>query len=212
MNEELRKKLEAALSAKGLDKELAKSTFIKIEKEEEIEGVVTELQKLQKPQPKPQSLDDFLKDNPEAKSDFDKKITAGIETYKKNQKKKNPKQDPSNPGDNEDDQEWKNEINSLKEAIEALKTEKTAASKKSEAEKLWSKSNLPKGIKDSEVWFKRIIDLDSETSFEDQIKAAEKDLADVKQTVIDETIGSEGFPDTHLDEEPTDAMIESITG
>ena len=199
MNEELRKKLELALSAKGLTKELA--NFISIEEESDIEGVVAKLEKLHKTE-KPKTLDDFLKDNPEAKSDFDRRMTKGIETYKKNTKKE------QKPDEEDDDvvPEWAKKYIAKVEAVEA----KTLVDAKlSEAKKLWKDSEIPTEFKD-EKWFNRMIDVDSETSIEEQIKLALEETTKFRQEIVSKEIGDQGLPNPIGSGEASDEEIEDM--
>lgn len=199
MNEELRKKLELALSAKGLTKELA--NFISIEEESDIEGVVAKLEKLHKTE-KPKTLDDFLKDNPEAKSDFDRRMTKGIETYKKNTKKE------QKPDEEDDDvvPEWAKTIIAK---VEAVESKTLVDSKLSEAKKLWKDSDIPTEFKD-EKWFNRMIDVDSETSIDEQIKSALEETTKFRQDIVSKEIGDKGLPNPIGDEEVSDDDILDI--
>lgn len=207
MNKELKKKLEAALEAKGLSKELVK--FISITQESEIEGVVEQLSKLHKTE-EPKDLDDFLKDNADAKSEFDRRVTKAIDTYKKKQgKKSDDDDDDDKPGkkkktDDDDTPSWAKKLMS---EVESLKSEKAKDSKTSTAKQLWDKSELPDTIKTK--WFGRI-DVDSETSIEDQIKGLESEYTELKQGLLNKESGGGGLPNPFEDGEVSDAEIEAI--
>ncbi len=196
----LREKLEQALEKKGLPKVLA--NFITITDESEIEGIINHLGELQKPQ----EFDDYLKDNAEAKSEFDRRVTKAIETYKKNNPGASSKENEQNKKGDETP-EWAKAITDRLEKMEATQSH---GIKVSNAKKLWQKSNIPDSIKNSDSWFQKLIDIDSETSIEDQIIKAEADTIALKQDIINSSVSSSGIPNPIGDKEATDAEIEEV--
>ncbi len=196
--EELREKLRAELIKKGLPEEL--SNYIAISNESEIEGVLNDLVKLQNPPIK--NFEDFLKENPEAKREYDRKVSRAIETYKKKSTK------PLQEEDNGAAPEW---AKTLFEQFKELKTGFETSSKKSIASDLWSKADLPASIKNNDEWFNKLIDLNSEVTIEDQLKQAIELITPLKQEVINASVSGDGFPSPRGDnDEPTDAEIADI--
>ncbi|CAL2077660.1 conserved protein of unknown function [Tenacibaculum sp. 190524A02b] len=205
MNEELKKKLLAGLLAKGLPKELL--AFITVTEESQVEGVLDKLEKLHKTKDEePKSLDDFLKENPNAKSEFDRRVTKALNTQKRKKSKSKKSEEIDDPEEDEEDETILLLKELQKEVIE-LKSSNSKNSKLSEAEKAWQDSELPKEIKEDDYFFKTFINVESETSIEDQIKTAIEKTTGFKQSIIDTNVGSKGFPNLVNDSEPTDDEI-----
>lgn len=99
----------------------------------------------------------------------------------------------------------------LNDDLEAMKTGKITESKKQTAQSLLDKSEVLKGMK-PEIkagWVARI-DVNSETSIEDQISALETEYTDITQGLADNSQYSGAAPRGGADAKPSDKAIEAI--
>ena len=103
----------------------------------------------------------------------------------------------------------------LQADIEAIKTGKIADTKRQTAQKVFESSEILKGMKPEikESWLTRI-NIDSETTIEDQVKGLETEYADIRQSVADTTNYSGGTPYRTKGEGDvlTDKEVETILG
>lgn len=203
MNEELKNKLIASLEAKGLGKGLA--DFITITDESEIEGIVAKAVESLKPSEK--TKEQKLADK-EVQAEIDRRVTSALEKEraKSREPEKDKKEDTETP-------EWAKALidqnKALSEKITAIEAGKITETKQQQAQKaLQSSEVLSDSIKTK--WLNRI-DLNSEVSFEDQVKGLETEFSELKQTVIDSTPISGSIPiSTGTNGKASDAEIDSI--
>lgn len=220
-------KLKAALKLKGLSEDLAK--FISIESEDQIDGVVNQLAATQNSEEldftkilATQEFEKYVTDNgfdkvlevsKKLKSEHDKKVTSGIKSFRDKHFKT-----IEGEGDEEDleskkkkdmqDQtpEW---AKNLIAKVDNLEKEKTTTTKLSQAKEAFANSKtlkkLPKKLQDN--WLKRI-NLESETSFDDQIKELEEEVIELKLVSVD----SKGLPTggAPSEDEPSAEEVDSI--
>lgn len=95
--------------------------------------------------------------------------------------------------------------------IEAIKTGKIIETKKQTAQSVFDASEVLKGLK-PEIrtnWLGRI-DVNSETSIEDQVKNLETEFTDIRQAVAETTRYSGPTPSGTSGNKPDDKMIDSI--
>lgn len=203
MNEELKNKLIATLESKGLGKGLA--DFITITDESEIEGIVSKAVESLKPTEK--TKEQKLADK-EVQAEIDRRVTSALE--KERAKVKEPEKKTDEPSETP---EWAKALidqnKALTEKITAIEAGKITESKQQQAQKaLQSSEVLTDSIKSK--WLNRI-DLNSEVSFEDQVKGLETEFSELKQTVIDSTPLSGSVPiSTGNNGKATEAEIDSI--
>ncbi len=202
MNEELKNKLIAALEAKGLGKGLA--DFITITEESEIEGIVAKAIESLKPVEK--TKEEKLKDK-EVQAEIDRRVT---EALKKRDSNEPPKKDDTPPNDTPT---WAQALidqnKALSEKITAIETGKQTETKQQQAQKvLQGSALLPESAKSK--WLSRI-DLNSETSFEDQVKGLETEYSELHQTIVDSTPLSGSVPiSTGNNGKASDSEIDGI--
>lgn len=203
MNEELKNKLIAALEAKGLGKGLA--DFITITEESEIEGVVAKAIEALKPVEK--TKEQKLADK-EVQSEIDRRVT---EALKKRDASEPPKKDDAPPSETSELlKELVSQNKLLAEKITAIESGKITDTKQQQAQKaLQSSQVLTDSLK--EKWVNRI-DLNSDVSFEDQVKGLETEFSELRQTVVDSTPLSGSVPISTVNGKASDAEIDSIVG
>jgi hypothetical protein len=104
----------------------------------------------------------------------------------------------------------------LASEIEAIKTGKITETKKANASDLFSKSEILKNIPDNikQKWIDRI-DVNSETSFEEQIQALETEYSELVQVNADNNFyagaaGGGNPSDTKADQAVVDKMLDDI--
>lgn len=209
----LKQKLKDALKLAGLSEGLA--DFISITEESQIEGVVNSLKSTQNPDDVTpdfnkilgsQEFTDFISKNGFDKvtalskalqSAHDKKVTDGIKTFQETYFKKingennddmNPDGTPKKPISNDEIPAW---AKALTEKIEGLEKSKTAASKLEQAKASLKASKII-SEKLQERWVSRI-DLESEKSFEDQVKELETEFTETYTGIVGSTSGK-GLP------------------
>lgn len=225
----LLEKLKEALKLKGLNEGLA--DLIKIDSEDQIDGVVSQLTATQNQDSldfekiissseftnyvTKNGFDAVLKHSKTLQSEHDKKVSSGIKTFKDKYFKKIDGEDDDD-GDDEtkgkgkmgnpnDAPEW---AKALISKVESLEKEKTTTGKLSQAKDLFSKSEklqkLPEKVRNN--WFNRI-NVESETSFEDQIKSLEEEATELK--LISGT--SKGLPmGGGSDDKPSEKEVNEI--
>ena len=179
-------KLKSALKAAGLNEGLA--DVISITSEDQIEGVINKLKPTQNELDIPKILgsEEFktyaesvgfkkvIELSKPLQSGHDKGVTDGIKSF---QEKYLKTVNGEGEGDDGDDPkkmpEW---AKKLSDKIDKFETEKAKGGKLEEAKKLMQESKLPDKLKGK--WVERI-QLESETSVEDQIKGLEKEVEEL---------------------------------
>ena len=186
MNEQLLKALKLALKNKGLNEGLSK--FITVEKEEEIDGAITEYLTLAPPSTLTPAQ---ILEQAEVKAELDRRITAAVKTNTDNLAKRHnfdPTKEPTPqtpPGPADPNQALLDAIAKLTLKVETIEAGKTIEVKKADAvKKLGTSTVLPEKYR--QKWEHRI-DVNSETAIEDQIKALEEEYTDLMQDVADDT-------------------------
>jgi hypothetical protein len=204
----LKEKLKAALKAAGLNEELAET--INITSEAQIEGAVLGLQSTQSTQEldfntvlgssefarfvTKSGFDNVIKLSKSLQSEHDKKVTAGIKTFQEKWlKKANGEGDPGEGGEGSQQQNgdmpaWAKQ---LMDKVDSFEKMKTKTSKLEQAKETLKKSTiLNDALKNS--WASRI-DLESETSFEDQVKVLETEFQELHTAIVGDASGK-GLP------------------
>src|SRR5690606_24709698 len=127
-------------------------------------------------------------------SEHDKKVTAGIKSFKGKYFKKIDGDEDEDEGQPNQKKEMSNETpewaKNLIAKTEAIEKKEQHSSKADQVRELMSKSKLSKGLQAK--WVGRV-DVDSEVSFEDQIKALEAEEDEFRAEVLGDSIGK-GLP------------------
>jgi len=182
MNEELLKALELALEKRGLNKGLTK--YITVTKEEEIEGAINDYAALAPPTTPTTAQ---MLENADVKKEIDRRVTAAVTTNTANLAKKHnfdPAKEPepkNEPPANETPAEkaLREKYEALEEKFNKLEEGKTAESKQAQVAALLKGSKLiPDNVQ--QKWLNRF-DLNSETPFEEQLKALETEYTEIVQ-------------------------------
>lgn len=213
----LKEKLKEALKKAGLDEGLA--DVINITEESQIEGVINSL----KPQEttidfqailqskefatfvQKNGFDKVLDFSKTLQSEHDKKVTKGVNTFKEKFLKGLTPDDgnKNTPNDNEMPA-WAKQ---MMETVNNLSKDKATASKLEQAKNVISNSKLPEKFQNK--WLDRI-DLESEKSFEDQIKELEDEYTEFQKDFVSENAGR-GLPSGGVsDDEVTDELAQDI--
>lgn len=212
----LLEKLEKALEAKGLNKELAK--FIKIENESEIEGIVSGIESTQKQEVDfseilksedfekyvdEHGFDKVLELSKKLQSGNDKKVTQALQTRLKKML------EGKTGGPEEDDEEedkmpaW---AKTLVEKVDRFEKSQTTKSKREKALEALTKSKVPKRL--HKKWIDRF-DLEDE-DIEKQVKGLEQEYEEIQKEFIGETVGR-GLPaGGKVDGKVSDEEVESV--
>lgn len=203
MNKELKGKLEKALLDAGLDKGLL--AFVNIEKEEEIQGVIDNLNKLKTPQP---SLEEQLKQK-EIQSEIDRRIS---EAKKKWEEGKNDPPTPPTPPSGELTAEAVAKIvaeaqKPLLEKLNGFEANKTRETKISEARKALESSNIPEK---NRGFYLDLYNPDSDIKIEDWVKSSEEKHENYAQSLQDDTKLSTAPPAFMKSGEMTEAEAQRI--
>jgi Txe/YoeB family toxin of Txe-Axe toxin-antitoxin module len=174
MNDELKNKLIAALKLKGLGEGIA--SLINIADESEIEGAIASLTASLPQLTKEQKLADK-----EVQSEIDRRVTMALN------KQPEPPKAPTPTTD--DTPEWAKSLieqnKALSEKVNAIETGKLTESKQQQALSALQKSEvLNDSIKSK--WANRI-DINSEVSFEEQVKGLENEFTELRQGLVDQT-------------------------
>ena len=199
MNEELKNKLIAALKAKGLGEGIA--NLINISDESEIEGAIASITASLPTLSKEQKIADK-----EVQSEIDRRVTMALD---KNKITPEP-QTPTLTNDEAPD--WAKGLieqnKALNDKITAIETGKLTESKQQQALSAIQKSDvLNDSIKTK--WANRI-DLNSEVSFEDQVKGLESEFTELRQGIVDQTALAGSSPMLSKGGVPSDAELDSI--
>jgi len=199
MNEELKNKLIAALKAKGLGEGIA--NLINISDESEIEGAIASITASLPTLSKEQKIADK-----EVQSEIDRRVTMALD------KKKITPEPPTPTPTNDETPEWAKGLieqnKALNDKITAIETGKLTESKQQQALSALQKSDvLNDSIKSK--WVNRI-DLNSEVSFEDQVKGLESEFTELRQGMVDQTALAGSSPMLSKGGAPSDAELDSI--
>lgn len=140
---------------------------------------------------------------------------ANLNTPPDPAKSQDPVPATSSKTENEEAPTWAKDMietnKRLSQEIEAIKTGKIIDTKKQTAQSVFESSQILKGLK-PEIrgsWLNRI-DVNSETSIEDQVKLLENEFSDIRQSIADATHYSGPTPPGFNPSKPDDKMIESI--
>lgn len=193
----LKKKLKEALKKAGLKEGLA--DFIKIESEDQIEGIIENLstqdgedeidfKKLLSSKEfsefvEQEGFDQVVEGSKTLKSQFDRKVTSGIKTFKKKFLKTS---DPDDDDEEEDDDgdgtstksgekmpKW---AKSLVEKVDSLKKKEETDEWGEQVTEALKKSKIPEKLQ--KKWVSRIVKSDDK-KLEDQIKELEEEFDDL---------------------------------
>lgn len=182
MTKEVKEKLEAGLQAAGLDKGL--SSFINIEKEEEVQGAIDNLLKLKTPQP---SVEDMLKEA-KIQSEIDRRISEAKKKWDE-ANKPNPNPEPPKPEGLTAEAIAKLVQDAVSAATEPLtgklgefEKNKAREEKLARARHLLSSSKIPKSLIDSRL---KYLNTDAEIQLEDWVKEQEQEHIAYQQALID---------------------------
>lgn len=211
MKKELKEKLEAKLLSVGLDKGL--SAILNIEKEEEIEGAVSNLVKLKTPE---QKLEDLLK-KPELQSEIDRRVSEA----KKKWEEKTPPKPPTPPVNGALTPEAIAELvkNAVATATEPLtgklgefEANKAREAKISQARLLLKDSKIPESVMEHRL---KYLDTSSETPLEDWVKVQEEEHESYHQSLVDSglisTAPAQGYnPTAEMSEQEAQAIVDRV--
>lgn len=226
----LKQKLKDALKLAGLSEGLA--DFISITEESQIEGVITSLKSTQNPDDvKPDfskilaspefaefatknGFDSVIKLSKALQSAHDKKVTDGIKTFQEKYFKKingenaddmNSDGTPKTPKTGDEMPAW---AKTLMEKVDEIEKSKTTESKTEQAKAILKDSKLiPEKLQNS--WISRI-DLESDKSFEDQVKELETEYTETYTAAVGGASGK-GLPVGGQDTgEASDSEVEEI--
>lgn len=219
----LKEKLKQALKAAGLSEGLA--DVINITSEDQIEGVIQSLQPqnptldfsaiLQSKEfatfVQQNGFDKVLELSKTLQSEHDKKVTKGVQTFKDNFVKTLTPDDGGNEPNPNGVEEMPSWAKQLMETVGNLSKEKETSTKLEQAKATISKSKLPEKFQTK--WINRI-DLESETSFEDQVKALEDEYTEFQKDFIGANSGR-GLPrgggsDTEITDEQADEIVSEM--
>ncbi len=220
----LKEKLKKALKDAGLSEGLA--DVINITSEDQIEGVIQSLQHqtmdfstiLQSKEfatyVQTVGFDKVLEQSKTLQSEHDKKVTKGVETFKSKFLKTltpNNGQGGNEPNPNQGGDDVPAWAKQLMETVTNLSQEKARAMKLEQAQAVISKSKLPE--KFQKKWLNRI-DLESETSFEDQIKGLEEEYTDLQKDFVGANakrgLPNGGSNDTEVTDEQAEAIVDEM--
>lgn len=202
----LKEKLKKALKKAGLKEELAEN--INITSESQIEGIVISLQSTQNADTTlnfteilgsaeftefitKTGFDGVLKLSKPLQSEHDKKVTSGIKTFQEKYFKTINGEDDDDGNETDDGNKMPAWAKALMEKVDGIEKSKTKESKLEQAKAAILKSeSLPDNLK--EKWLSRI-QLESETSFEDQVKALETEHQEIHTSIVGDNAGG-GLP------------------
>ena len=213
----MKKKLKEALRAAGLSEELANN--ITITSEDQIQGMIALMKPTSTDQEldfasilgsegfsqfvKEQGFDNVIKLSKAIQGGHDKKVTQGIQSFKE-KFIKDPNHDGNPKPTSSDEPEW---LTALNKRLDTLETQGQQASKLEQVQSLMAASKLPKDIQ--ERWLSRI-NLESDTSFGDQIKSLEEEHSVLFKDYVAKSSG-DGLPAGNLtDGEATDSEVADI--
>ncbi|MBS9775064.1 MAG: hypothetical protein KGV59_07925, partial [Tenacibaculum sp.] len=213
-------KLLKALLSSLVEQGLISEELANVTEENQIEGIVNHIKSTQQTEPNFTELlasDKFktyvtengfakvLELSKTLKSEHDKKVTQGIQTFK--EKFEKPNGTNNDPKPNEMSEEVKDLLKTLTEKVTNLENEKNKVSKLEQAKALIGKSKLPKSFQNK--WVNRI-NLDSEVSFEDQIKGLEEEYTELHKEITGNEV-DRGLPGgTPSNEKVTDEEVTDV--
>lgn len=178
MTKELKEKLEKGLLDAGLDKGLL--AFINIEKEEDVQGAISNLLKLKTPQ---KSVEELLKDK-EIQSEIDRRISEAKKSWD------SKLSEPPKPIEGNETLEEKlaklleAKLAPLTEELNGFKQNRTRDSKLSQARKALESSKIPVKNRD---FYLELYNPDSETPLEEWVKISESKHETYVQSLADST-------------------------
>lgn len=204
----LKQKLIEALKKAGLNEGLA--DFITITEESQVEGVISSLQSTQNPDSvtpdyekivgsegfgqwvKEKGFTKVIEISKSLKSGADSMVTQGVKTFSDKHFKQITDGNAGKEGNaQKTDDPVLDALQKISQRIDGLEQSKTTESKKEQAKKAISESkSLPDTVK--EKWLSRI-DLESETSFEEQVKGLETEYTEIHTGIVGSSSGK-GLP------------------
>jgi len=213
MNEKLKKALQLALKNKGLNEGLAEK-FIVVEKEEDIEGAINDFVALQ-----PTTID---LNNPEIVKALDQARTQAVKTNTANLAKKygfdpntpeppTPATPPTPPADETPrEKALREKLELMEKKLDTFTVGQTTAQKQAAAAALLTGSKvLPDNLK--KAWLSRF-NLESETPFEEQLKAFEDEHTETEQN-LKNSFGYAGKPQTGFStDKPSNDELDAVIG
>lgn len=194
-------KIKEQLKQQGLPEGLASFVQARVSNENEIEGVVNELNQAMPASQLPNSFDEILQQKPEFQSEFDRRLKQAQDTREQNvraelqntgqgqtgQNNNGGQSNGEGQGQNGNGQNDLNKtIQALKQEIENLKSERNQESKQEKAKQLL-KDN---GLSENELKF---VDLDAE-NLEEEVKGVKQYVDQIKQNAIKEQVSETGTP------------------
>ena len=204
---ELKEKLKTALKTAGLSEGLA--NLIKVDSEDQIEGVIRLLKPTQTPNQneldfekiieskaftkyvEEVGFDKILEQSKTLQSAHDKKVTGGIKSFKdKYFKDIDPKKDEEKQTTDNHSKDIPDWAKGLLQKVENLEKNNRAKSNISEAEEIIKKSKLPKTLQ--KKWIGRIA-FEGKKSLDDQVKILEEEYDELRQSLVSESLGK-GLP------------------
>lgn len=223
----LKEKLKEALRKEGLNEELA--DLVAITEEAQIEGIVTKL----KPQEADPQAPDFsnilsseafskyvsengfqkvLETSKALQSEHDKKVQAGIKTFSEKYFKKLNNEDEEedktkqSTKDGEQIPAW---AKALVDGLNEIKQKEQKQAQASTLNELLSKSKLTSGNRTR--WANRV-DLNSNTTLEEQVKALEKEQDDLTAELYGNTKGlpTGGQPSKAASNDEIDSVVNNL--
>ncbi len=176
MTKELKEKLEKGLLDAGLDKGLL--SFINIEKEEDVQGAISNLLKLKTPQ---RSVEELIKDR-EIQREIDRRITEA----KKSWDSKLPEPPKPNGGDETLEEKLAKLLEAklapLTDELNGFKQNRTRDAKLAEARKALSLSKIPEKQRD---FYLDLFDPSSEAPITDWVSKTEERHEKLAQSFAD---------------------------
>lgn len=227
----LKQKLKEALKAAGLKEGLV--DLINITSEDQIEGIVNSLKSTQSPEDVTpdfnkilgsQEFADYVTTNGFDKvvtlskplqREHDKKVTAGIKTFSDkhfkqiNEENIDGMNPDGTPKTNDDMPAW---AKTLIDKVDGIEKSKTTESKLEQARAVLNASKvLPDHLKKS--WESRL-QLESETSFEDQVKGFDAEYSETHKSIVGNNVDS-GLPlgggsDKKVSDEEVGDLVEGL--
>lgn len=206
MTKELKEKLELGLQAVGLDKGL--STFINIEKEEDVQGAIDNLLKLKTPQ---KSVEELIKDK-EIQSEIDRRISEAKKSWESKLPEPPKKVEEGDTLDEKLAKLLDAKLSPLSEKLGAFEKNKAKEAKLAEARKLLSVSKLPEAIREAKL---KYLNTESEQPLSEWVKEQEEEHQIYHQALVDQGVISgapeKGYkPHTEMTESEAQAIVDRV--
>lgn len=208
MTKELKAKLEKALLDAGLNK--AELSFITVEKEDDIQGVVDNLKKLI-PTPEEPKLEDLIQ-RKDVRSHFDKKITEALNKKKDPIKSDDPPKTPTEITPETIADIVAKAQEPLLAKLGDFERNKARDVKLSQARTLLRSSKIPEKLREFHL---KNLNTDSEEPLEDWVRQQEEEHQTYHQSMVDAGVVSsapdKGYkPNTEMSAEEAQAIVDRI--